>query len=82
MDTKTPIIDQARFVANKVDDPENRGRMAQLFEEYNGQSEAPAADRVLDLLTIALFVAGALVLCPLVMQLLFALFDLTAAHLR
>lgn len=59
-------------------DPENRGRMAQVFEDYNEQDfHREYTDAfVLGVWAVAFLVAGAaFVAAPYVLQILFSLFD-------
>lgn len=76
MDTKTPIIDQARGLALS-DDPMTLGRLSQAFGDLNEDTiKADNTARVLGILLVALIVAAILLLLPMILRAFFALFDL------
>jgi len=76
MDTKTPIIDQARGLAQS-DDPMTLGRLSQAFGDLNEETiKADNAARFLGVVLVALLVAASLLLLPTIMRAFFAFFDL------
>ncbi len=76
MDTKTPIIDQARGLAQS-DDPMTLGRLSQAFGDLNEDTiKAEQTEQFLKLVLVALLVAASLLLLPMILRAFFALFDL------
>ncbi len=76
MDVKTPIIDQARGLAQS-DDPMTLGRLSQAFGDLNEDTiKAEQTEQFLKLVLVALLVAAILLLLPMILRAFFALFDL------